>query len=126
MPLKDVEARKEYKRKCVVLLPDLKRNLLQNEKRCGKIIKEEVINKMMKSLIDQDKLVRLNNRVTYHKDILQDAQKIVMDHIRENQSITIAELRDKLKLSRKYTQAILEYFDTIGLTIRKEDRHVIK
>jgi selenocysteine-specific elongation factor len=49
-----------------------------------------------------------------------------MDHIRENQSITIAELRDKLKLSRKYTQAILEYFDNIGLTRRKEDRHVIK
>ncbi len=77
-------------------------------------------------MIGQDKLVRLNNRVTYHKDILQDAQKIVMDHIRENQSITIAELRDKLKLSRKYTQAILEYFDNIGLTRRKEDRHVIK
>ena len=80
----------------------------------------------MKSLIDQDKLVRLNKKVTYHRDILQDAQKIVMDHIRENQSITIAELRDKLKLSRKYTQAILEYFDNTGLTRRKEDRHVIK
>jgi selenocysteine-specific elongation factor len=86
----------------------------------------QVFNKMMKSLIDQDKLVRLNNKVTYHRDILQDAQKIVMDHIRENQSITIAELRDKLNLSRKYTQAILEYFDNIGLTRRKEDRHVIK
>jgi selenocysteine-specific elongation factor len=94
---------------------------------CKKLdLSPQVFNKMMKSLIDQDKLVRLNNKVTYHRDILQDAQKIVMDHIKENQSITIAELRDKLKLSRKYTQAILEYFDTIGLTKRKEDRHVIK
>jgi selenocysteine-specific elongation factor len=46
--------------------------------------------------------------------------------LREKNAITVADLRDKLRLSRKYAQAILEYFDNIGLTKREEDRHVIR
>lgn len=99
---------------------------LEEEVRKELDLSPPVFNNMIKSLIDQEKLVRLNKKVTYHRDIVQEAEKIVMNHIRKNQSITIAELRDKLNLSRKYTQAILEYFDEIGLTKRKEDRHVIK
>jgi hypothetical protein len=35
------------------------------------------------------------------------------------------EARARLNLSRKYAQAILEYFDKTGLTKRVEDRHVL-
>jgi len=86
----------------------------------------DIFKKIMNSLIDQEKLIRLNKKVTYHKEFLKAAQEIVTNHIGKNQSITIAELRDKLNLSRKYAQGILEYFDNIGLTKRKEDKHVIK
>jgi len=94
------------------------------QKRLG--LRADVFQKMMKSLIYQEKLVRLNKKVTYHTETLMAAKEMVLNHIRKNQSITIAELRDKLHLSRKYAQAILEYFDRAGLTIRKEDKHVIK
>lgn len=40
-------------------------------------------------------------------------------------SITIAELRGRLTLSREYAQAILEYFRRTGLTKRIEDRYVL-
>jgi len=89
-------------------------------------LSSEIFKKIINSLIDQEKLIRLNKKVTYHREFVTAAQEIVTDHIRKNQSITIAELRDKLQLSRKYAQGILEYFDNIGLTIRKEDKHVIK
>jgi selenocysteine-specific elongation factor len=85
-----------------------------------------VFKEIMNSLIEQKKLIRLNKKVTYHREHLRAAQEIVAEHLRKKQSITIAELRDKLHLSRKYGQAILEYLDSIGLTKRKEDRHVIK
>lgn len=39
----------EYKKKCVVFLPDLAKNFLQNKERSGKVIDEAVINKMMRS-----------------------------------------------------------------------------
>jgi selenocysteine-specific elongation factor len=82
--------------------------------------------KIMDGFIERDILVRLSDKVTYHKESINTAQEVVMAELREKNAITIADLRDKLKLSRKYAQAILEYFDHIGLTKRKEDRHVIR
>ena len=94
------------------------------QKRLG--LRADIFQRMMKSLIDQEKLVRLNKKVTYHHQTLTAAMEMVLNHIKKHQSITIAELRDRLHLSRKYAQAILEYLDRKGLTIRKEDRHILK
>jgi len=82
--------------------------------------------KIIKGLYDRNILVKLNNKVTYHKETLDSIQAVLLDHCRNKGSITIAELRDRLRLSRKYAQAALEYFDRIGLTYRKDDKHVIK
>ncbi|MDW7760726.1 MAG: selenocysteine-specific translation elongation factor [Acidobacteriota bacterium] len=71
-------------------------------------------------------IVRLGPKVTYHRDALARAREAVSDRIRRTGGITIAELRDKLDLSRKYACAILEYFDKIGFTRRSGDRHVLK
>jgi selenocysteine-specific elongation factor len=89
-------------------------------------LEEPFFKKIMRSLYDQEKLVRLNPKVSYHVDSLKAAREIVLDQIQKKGSITIAELRDRLNLSRKYAQAVLEYFDQIGLTKRKEDRHELK
>jgi selenocysteine-specific elongation factor len=80
---------------------------------------------IMKNLMDKESLIRLNQKVTYHRETVERAQRIVMDLIKRNQSITIAELRNELQLSRKYAQAILEYLDSVGLTKRVEDKHII-
>jgi len=82
--------------------------------------------KIMDSFIERDILVRLSDKVTYHKEAVNTAQEVVTTELRKKKAITIADLRDKLGLSRKYAQAILEYFDNIGLTKREEDRHVIR
>jgi len=80
---------------------------------------------ILRSLIEEKKLVRLDPKVTYHQATVQAAREMVLAHLARHQSITIAELRTKLGLSRKYAHAILEYFDKIGLTRRVEDRHVL-
>jgi selenocysteine-specific elongation factor len=62
--------------------------------------------------------------VTYHRDALDAAREAVAGLIERHGSVSIAELRDRLGLSRKYAQAILEHFDRTGFTKRVGDRHV--
>ncbi|MBN2207565.1 MAG: SelB C-terminal domain-containing protein, partial [Candidatus Aminicenantes bacterium] len=84
-----------------------------------------LFDKVLRSLCDQKKLVRLNPKVTYHAETLAGMRALVQDHCKRKGSIAIAELRDAIKLSRKYAQAVLEHFDRAGLTRRVEDRHVL-
>ena len=41
-------------------------------------------------------------------------------------TLTVSQLRDRLKSSRKYILAFLEYLDTIGITIRDGDFRRLK
>jgi selenocysteine-specific elongation factor len=81
---------------------------------------------MMHSLFEKGVLVRLSKKVVFHRESVESARKIVLELLEKNQHITVAELRDKLKLSRKYATAILEYFDAIGLTKREQDVHILR
>ncbi|HDZ28133.1 MAG TPA: selenocysteine-specific translation elongation factor, partial [Candidatus Aminicenantes bacterium] len=63
---------------------------------------------MMHSLFEKGVLVRLSKKVVFHRESVESARKIVLEQLEKNQHITVAELRDKLKLSRKYATAILE------------------
>jgi len=81
---------------------------------------------ILQYLLDREILVRLNEKVIYHADTLEDAKTQVSEYISENGSMTVADLRDLLGVSRKYTLAILEYFDTIGVTRRVGDARVLK
>jgi selenocysteine-specific elongation factor len=61
--------------------------------------------------------VRLGRDMHIHPDVLAEVEKrvIALDEI------TIAALRDDLKTSRKYAQALLEHFDAARLTLRVGD-----
>jgi selenocysteine-specific elongation factor len=80
---------------------------------------------VMTALLDQGQLVRIHERVTYHARIFQSALGVVRSHIREHGSITAAELRDKLDVTRKYAVAILEYLDGAQVTKRIGDKRVL-
>ncbi|MGA2533017.1 MAG: selenocysteine-specific translation elongation factor [Candidatus Aminicenantales bacterium] len=84
-----------------------------------------VFKNILDGLIRDGKIVRLAAKVTYHREALDEAREAALGLITRHGSVTIAELRDRLNLSRKYAQAILEYFDKAGLTRRVEDRHVL-
>lgn len=89
-------------------------------------IRPDMFSNIMIGLIDQGRLVRLNDKVTYHIESYKKARKVVMDYIESNGSITAAELRDKLDVTRKYAIAILEYFDSTALTKRDGDKRVLR
>jgi selenocysteine-specific elongation factor len=80
----------------------------------------------MYNLFERGILVRLSDKVVYHRDAVEKARRIVLQYLEKYPSITVAELRDILQLSRKYATAILEYFDYIGLTKRDKDVHILR
>ncbi len=98
---------------------------LEEEVRVRLDINPSAFKKILDGLIRSGDLVRLAPKVTYHKETLEAAQAAALGLVERRGSVTIAELRDRLNLSRKYAQAILEYFDRTGLTKRVEDRHVL-
>ncbi len=81
---------------------------------------------LMFNLFERGILVRLSDKVVYHRDAIEKARRIVLQYLEKYPSITVAELRDILQLSRKYATAILEYFDNIGLTKRDKDVHILR
>jgi selenocysteine-specific elongation factor len=98
---------------------------LEEDVRSKLVLNPSIFNGILNGLLREGRLVRLTPKVIYHRDTLEAARQAVAALIERRGSVTIAELRDRLELSRKYAQAILEYFDRTGLTKRIEDRHVL-
>jgi selenocysteine-specific elongation factor len=98
---------------------------LESEVRERLGLSEKAFAELMNVLLEEGCLIRLDTKVVYHTQTLHKVRSFVIEYIRRQGSITLAELRDALKFSRKYAQPILEYFDEKGLTRREGDRRVL-
>ena len=79
---------------------------------------------LLESLIDNT-VVRLDADLVLHEKVFEDAVQKVEAHCKENNQIGLAEFRDMTGSSRKYSMAILEYMDKIGITRRLENYRVL-
>ena len=61
----------------------------------------------------------------YHRDTLQEAERLIRAHVAEKGPFTIADLRDMTGSSRKYVVPLAEYLDGIGLTRRQGDLRTV-
>jgi selenocysteine-specific elongation factor len=89
-------------------------------------IEQKRFRKIMADLVNRGNVVRLSDKVTYHKEIVDKAKEKVVAMFDKHESVTIAKLRDEFGISRKYTQAILEYLDDREITKRIGDEHVLR
>ena len=81
---------------------------------------------LVTALVQTGQLAQLGEDVLLQPEILKEMQDAVVEIIRQNGSITLAELRDRFQTSRKYAVAVLEDLDARGVTIRKGDGRVLK
>ena len=91
-------------------------------KECQAEVSEEIFN----TLLELEKLIEVSAEVVFQK---QDYDSIVMkikQTIQKNGQITLAEVRDLFKTSRKYAQALLEHLDSINVTVRSGDFRKLK
>ncbi|MCX6344401.1 MAG: selenocysteine-specific translation elongation factor [Armatimonadetes bacterium] len=89
-------------------------------------ITPDTFENIITALIEQGKLIRLGEKVTYHTKHLKATKQIVADLITKHNGISAAELRDSLGVTRKYAVAILEYFDDQQFTKRVGEKRVLK
>ena len=79
---------------------------------------------ILESLIDNT-IVRLDADLVLHANVLKEAIQKVEDHFKTNDQMGLAEFRDMSGSSRKYSMAILEYLDKLGITRRVENYRVL-
>ncbi|MGV8146668.1 MAG: selenocysteine-specific translation elongation factor [Alkaliphilus sp.] len=86
---------------------------------------EEKIKQVLETIIDNE-LVKISKDIYLHLTNYLEAKEKLSDYISANGSITLAEYRDILNTSRKYTVALLEYFDKNKITKRDGDKRVLQ
>jgi len=95
--------------------PNLEEIINNNEK------KEEVFN----YLVQKNDIIHLKEDLFFLKSAVDKAKVILINYLSENDSITLGEYRDLLDSSRKYTLALLEYFDQHQITKRTGEKRVL-
>jgi len=86
-------------------------------KDCQSETGEEIVN----ALIELGELVPVSADVVFRKSDYDSMKMKTRQAIEQNGRITLAEVRDLFNTSRKYAQALLEHFDSIGFTLRDGD-----
>jgi len=76
-------------------------------------------------LLRNNTLVKIDEGLIFHAAALREAQDMVVAVLRRQGEISVAEVRDLLKTSRKFALPLLEYFDQKRVTRRVGDKRVL-
>ena len=71
-------------------------------------------------------VVRVARNLHFHSEALAQLEAQVVAICEREGEVTIAGVRDRLGLSRKYAQAVLEHRDADKVTVRRGDAHVLR
>lgn len=74
---------------------------------------------------DRGALIRVDEGLYFHRDTLEEARRVVREHIAAHGSITVSQFRDLTGSSRKYALPLLEYLDSVRFTRRLGDTRVL-
>ena len=79
---------------------------------------------LLDSLVDNT-IIRLDADLVLHRDVLAKAIEKEMNTLKMLRKWHLREFRDMTGSSRKYSMAILEYIDKLGITRRVENYRVL-
>lgn len=81
---------------------------------------------LIRYLVEQKRIIKLDEQILITPAIYKNMKEAVIDYLRENNTITIGEVRDLLHISRKYIIPLLTRMDEEGITIRKGNERVLR
>jgi selenocysteine-specific elongation factor len=87
---------------------------------------EQVGVEVFNALLEQEQLIRLNEDVVLLTETYEEMQDRVVGHLKEQGTITVAQVRDMFGTSRKYALALLGLMDERRLTRRVGDERVLR
>jgi selenocysteine-specific elongation factor len=77
-------------------------------------------------LAGQGQIVRAGRELAFTAEAFDTARRAAVELAQESGSVTLAQLRDRLHISRKFAQALLETMDANGVTRRVGDERVLR
>ena len=81
---------------------------------------------VLAALLEQGKLIKLSEDVLFLPQTFSAMVERIRQHIQQNGSVTVAQVRDLFDTSRKYALALLEHLDAKGVTKRVGDERVLR
>ena len=76
-------------------------------------------------LVENGDVVDAGANTVFAADAFQRMTAVVVDHLRQHETITMGQARDLLSSSRRYVQPFLEYLDRERITLRRGDERVL-
>jgi selenocysteine-specific elongation factor len=80
---------------------------------------------LLNLLVQRHEIVRVSDSVVFATSTYNEMVERVTAHLKAQGKITLAEVRDMFKTSRKYAQALLEHLDGKKITRRVGDERVL-
>ena len=80
---------------------------------------------LLNLLIEQHQVVKVSDSVVFSASAYNEMYERVTSHLKARGRVTLAEVRDLFKTSRKYAQAFLEHLDEKKVTRRIGDERVL-
>ncbi len=83
---------------------------------------EKEVLEVFNSLVNKGLFVKIAHNIYFHNNQIDQAKELLINYLKENQSIELSDFRDLLESSRKYALPLLEYFDQQNFLIRNGDK----
>lgn len=90
---------------------------------CESVLGPELLEVLLEQ---QGRLVRVSENVLFLADTYEEMVARVVKHIEDEGSITVAQVRDMFRASRKYALALMEHLDEQRITRRVADERMLR
>ena len=81
---------------------------------------------LIQLLIKNGEIISLEEQILITPKVYREMKNKIIDHLKKSGSITIGQVRDLLSISRKYIVPLLTKMDEEGITLRRENKRVLK
>lgn len=81
---------------------------------------------VLELMVKEGKLVKVKEDLYFHKQPVEALKQKLIQWLKEKGEITTPEFKDLTQTSRKYTIPLLEYFDALQVTMRVDDRRLLR
>ena len=79
---------------------------------------EATLKRILNALRQQQKLVRVEGDLLFHRDAIEKARQILVEHLQQEGRLESVKFKYLLDTTRKFALPLLDYFDQVGVTRR--------
>ena len=120
LPSHQVQLTEEQKRVAAAFLRSLTQNPYSPS---GELLPDP---DLLNLLIERQEVVKVKEGIVFSASAYKEIVPRIMDHLKAQGKITVAEVRDMFQTSRKYALALLEHLDDRKITRRVGDDHLLR